>query len=116
MARAITALLGIWLMAAPGVFNLSKTISDNDRIVGPVAATFAIIAIWECTRNVRWLNLPLGVWLLLAPWILNYGNSVATVNDMATGALIIALCFVKPKREQRFGGGWAMLFKSDSTR
>ena len=113
-AQYINAALGIWLMASPGIFGFSNTIADNDHIVGPVITTFAIIALWECTRVVRTYNIPLGAWLLLAPWILGYDDTTAIINDMTVGALVIAFSLVKGKVEQRFGGGWSAIVQSDA--
>ena len=113
-AQVINAILGIWLMAAPGIFGFSKTMADNDHIVGPVIATFAIIAFWECTRVVRTYNIPLGAWLLLAPWVLGYDNTIAIVNDMVVGGLVIGFSLVKGKIEQRYGGGWSAIWKSNA--
>ena len=106
------ALLGIWMMIAPDLLGFSKKISDNAHIVGPLIATFSIIAIWECTRNVRLFNLPLAVWLLAAPLILRYENDTALMNDNGVAILIIFLLLVKPARRHTFAGGWpAVLHK-----
>ena len=101
-------------MASPGIFGFSKTIADNDHIVGPLITTFAIIALWESTRVVRTYNIPLGGWLLLAPWILGYDDTTAIVNDMAVGALVITFSLVRGKVQQRFGGGWSAVIKSNA--
>ena len=101
-------------MASPGIFGFSGMVADNDHIVGPVVTTFAIIALWECTRVVRTYNIPLGGWLLLAPWILGYDDTTAIANDMAVGALLIFFSLVKGKVQQRFGGGWSAIVKSDA--
>ena len=113
-AQVINAVLGIWLMVAPGVFGFPKTIADNDHIIGPVIATFAVIAFWDCTRVVRTYNIPLGVWLLVAPWVLGYEVTGAIVNDMLVGGLIVLFSFVKGNVEGRFGGGWSAIWKSDT--
>lgn len=113
-AQIVMAVLGVWLMAAPGIFGFDKTISDNAHIVGPLIATFSIIAIWECTRNARLLNLPLAIWLLAAPLILGYDNDAALMNDYAVAISIIFLLLVKPSREHKFGGGWPAVWKSDT--
>jgi hypothetical protein len=113
-SQLVMALLGIWLMVAPAALDFSKKISDNAHIVGPLIASFSIIAMSECTRNVRWLNALFGVWLFAAPWVLQYGNNTALWNDYAVAVLIIALCFVKPKRKKRFGGGWPAAWRSDT--
>ncbi len=110
-ARYVTVLLGIWLMAAPGIFDFEKFIADNGRIVGPVVVTFATIAISESLRNIRMVNLLPGAWLLFAPWILDYDNSIAFASDYITGLLILGLTLVKQSRKYTFGGGWSILFK-----
>lgn len=113
-AQVINAILGLWLMAAPGIFGFGGTPADNDHIIGPVIATFSIIAWWECTSSIRKLNIPLGAWLLLAPWILGYDVTVATVNDMAVGVLVIGLSLIKRDIEGSYGGGWDSLWKADT--
>ncbi|WP_276499242.1 SPW repeat protein [Pontibacter litorisediminis] len=115
-AQVINAILGIWLMASAAIlgYNDIKIITDNEHIVGPVIASFAIVSWWEATRVVRLYNVPLGLWLLLAPWVLGYDNTTATVNSMVVGALVTGLSFIKGKIEETYGGGWSALWKSDS--
>jgi hypothetical protein len=112
-AQVINAILGIWLMVSPGIFDFSTNAANNDNIIGPVIATFAITAFWECTRVTRLYNIPLGAWLLLAPWVLGYDNTIAIVNDMVVGGLVIALSLVKGKIEKRYGGGWSAIWKDN---
>lgn len=114
-AQVVNAALGIWLMAAPAVLGYGDPAQTNDRILGPVAATFAIIAWWEVTRPVRWVNLAIGIWLIPAPWILGYDATAAIVNSVAVGVLLAACATVKGKVEGRYGGGWSVLFKSGRT-
>ncbi len=114
-AHVINAVIGIWLMAAPSVFGYANsTPATNDRFVGPVIATFAIVAWWETTRIVGRWNVALGLWLLAAPWILGYGPTAAIVNSMVCGALVAGLALVKGTfRPERFGGSWSSLWKDD---
>ena len=111
-AQVIMAILGIWLMTAPGVFGFDKTISDNAHIVGPLIATLSIISLSECTRNARLLNLPLAAWLLVAPLVLGYESDTALMNDYAVAISIIFLLLVKPSRKHKFGGGWPAVWRS----
>ncbi|TPE43524.1 SPW repeat domain-containing protein [Pontibacter mangrovi] len=115
-AQIINAILGIWLMASATILGYAdaKTITDNQHIVGPVIASFAIISWWEATRAVRLYNVLPAAWLLLAPFVLGYDNATATINNMAVGALVLGLSFVKGKVEGTYGGGWASLWKKDS--
>lgn len=108
-ARLASTVTGLWLMAAPAALGYSGAAEVNDRIVGPVAASFAIIAIWTVTRQVRRVNTLAGAWLLAAPWLLGYGAWVPTVNDMAAGALLVAFSLVRGPIDEQFGGGWSSL-------
>lgn len=113
-AQVINFIIGLWLMAAPGVLGYSGIAADNNHIVGPVIASFAMISWWECTRQVRLWNIPLGAWLILAPWVLDYDDRQILINDSISGAVIILLSFVKGKVEGLYGGGWTSLWSSDS--
>ncbi|HSG40245.1 MAG TPA: SPW repeat protein, partial [Thermoanaerobaculia bacterium] len=97
--RYVNTALGLWWMAAPAVLGYGDPAQTNDRIVGPLAATFAIIAIWETTRECRRINLALGIWQLLAPWVLPlFGGAYpadATFNSMACGAVLAACSLVR---------------------
>lgn len=104
--RLANVAVGIWLMAAPAVLAYGDKAAINDRIVGPVAITFATTAIWESTRAVRWVNVAQGVWMLIVPWILMYGSSTLIVNSMVAGVLLITFGLVRGPVEQQFGGGW----------
>lgn len=113
-ARLANAAVGIWLMAAPAVLGYGGPAATNDRIVGPLAVTFSLIAIWEATRGLRWGNLLLGLWLLAAPWLLDGFAPRAVLASLAAGALLAAFALVKGRISQRFGGGWAALWRKPS--
>ena len=110
--QMINAGLGIWLMAAPSILGYGEPARTNEHIVGPLVATFAIIAVWEVTRPLRWVNLLLGVWLLIVPLAMSYGPGAATWNSLATGAIVAVVAAFPGKIEQRFGGGWSSLWRS----
>ncbi|MGE0407442.1 MAG: SPW repeat protein [Candidatus Korobacteraceae bacterium] len=107
-AQLLSAGIGIWLMAAPAVLHYHGAARTNDRIVGPVIAMFALVAVWEVTRGLRLANLPSAIWLLLAPWILSYGNA-ETLNSLVAGSAVLALSLVHGETTTRYGGGWSML-------
>ena len=113
-ARIINVAVGIWLMAAPAVLGYGGTVAaDHDRIVGPVLASLACIAIWEVTRSLRWLNLLIGGWMLLAPWVLGFPSD-ATVNSSVAGVMVVCLSLVRGRLTHRFGGGWSSLVRTRS--
>ncbi|HEY9426494.1 MAG TPA: hypothetical protein VIR34_05015 [Gemmatimonadaceae bacterium] len=103
--RIVSALLGIWLMVAPSVLHYDGHASISDRIVGPLIAATAIIAIWEITRPLRWLGVPFGLWLLFAPAYFRF-PSHALVNNVVVGAMLVILSFLGGGVREKFGGGW----------
>jgi hypothetical protein len=108
-AQFINMMLGIWLMAAPTIFGYVGPARTNARIVGPLAVSCAVIALWEVTRPLRWGNLALGLWLLVAPWIFT-DTWGALFNSSLAGLLLMAFALVRGQAEpQRFGGGWSAL-------
>ena len=110
-ARFVNAALGIWLMAAPAIVGYSGPAQTNDYMVGPIATTFAIIAIWEVTRGVRWVNALIAVWLVLAPWILGYDQVWLILHSSIIGIVMWFVTAVRGNITQQFGGGWSMLWR-----
>lgn len=108
-AQVLSALLGVWLMASPAVLNYAGTAGDTHRIVGPVAASFAFVAIWAHMRPLRWVNLALGFLLIAVPWVVTF-PPLATANGVVVGLLLIGLAFVCGMVEGKFGGGWSSLW------
>jgi len=104
-AQVFSLCLGVWLMAAPAVVGGAGPVRTSDRIVGPLAAAVAAVALSEVTRPVRRANVVTGAWLLVAPWALGAGWP-ATANNVAVGVLLIALSFVGGRVRGRYGGGW----------
>ena len=115
-AQLANATLGIWLLAAPAVLGYGDPARTSDRIVGPVAASLAAIALWEVTRPVGRANLALALWLLVAPWLLGY-PVVATVNSTLVALMLGALSLVPwTYRPGRFGGGWSAVWRPGAAR
>lgn len=106
--QIINVVLGLWLMAAPAVLGYGGAAADNDRVVGPIAATFAAIAISEATRGARWANVPLGLWMLAGPWLLG-GPTPAIVNGLLVGLALIGFALVKGRFTATYAGGWSAL-------
>ncbi len=106
-AQLVVMLLGLWLMLAPAVLGYDNggAAAMNDRIVGPVVATLATVAIWEVTRSLRWVNVVLGLWLIVGVWVIG-GETVAAINSTATGVGIVALSVMQRWRVVRYGEGW----------
>lgn len=109
IARLIGIAAGIWLMFSPAVFEYVDTTAEaSDRIVGPLAATVAFVAVWGVVRAVRWLTLPLGAYCLVGPLLLGFPTD-AIVSNLVAGAVIVATTFVRGSTDERYGGGWLSL-------
>lgn len=102
------AILGVWLMLAPTILEDAGPAAVSDRIVGPLVIAFAVIAVWDVTRPVRWLHLPLGLWLLAEPWLLGFGTA-STVNSLVVGLLLLISLAFRGRLTDRFDGGWRAL-------
>lgn len=111
-AQFASTALGVWLMAAPAVLDYAGLSADVHRIAGPVAASFAFVAIWEHLRPLRWANVAFGVLLVGAPWALG-SSTVATANGVVVGLLLAGLAFLRGEVRKSYGGGWSSLWTGD---
>lgn len=112
-ARWVSVAFGVWLMAAPALLGYAGVVADVHRVVGPVTASFAFIAVWQHMRLLRWMNIPLGAALLVVPWTFGF-DSTATLNSLVVGLVLITLALVRGPVEQRFGGGWSAIWPGDT--
>jgi hypothetical protein len=98
-------LAGIWLVLAPFVLDYQHTGTGingrvNDVVVGCGIVLAASVRMISPPTTTPWsiVNLLLGVWLVAAPFLLAYNERsdavVATVNDMAVGAVVALLATV----------------------
>ncbi|HEX7127567.1 MAG TPA: SPW repeat protein [Thermodesulfobacteriota bacterium] len=104
LPRAVSALIGVWLMAAPAVLGHGGAAATNDRIAGPLVAAFAIVAMAEVTRPLRWAEALIGAWLLVAPWITG-APAPAAASNVAAGVLLLVLATMGGAVQGRYGGG-----------
>lgn len=100
----IASAIGAWLMFAPDLLETTGRASDSDRLIGSLVVTFALIAIGEVGRALRYLNILFGAWLLVAPWMLEGYTQVAQWNDVAAGVVIILLSLPRGRITGRYGG------------
>lgn len=109
-AHGIAALAGVCMMALPAVFDYSGAARVNDQVVGPIVATLGLVAMWEVTRPVRWVNLLLAAWMIAAVFALDY-PFVGGTAVLATAVLAGVLSLVRGERRHDVGGGWAALWR-----
>jgi hypothetical protein len=109
IAQIVAVAAGIWLVASPAVLGYGDSAAANDRIFGPIGASFAFVAIWEVVRSLRWATLPVGLWLILAPFVLGYPDVAAVVSSVLVGLVFSVTAFLGKETRQVYGGGWTTL-------
>ncbi|MEW6057758.1 MAG: vitamin K epoxide reductase family protein [Bdellovibrionota bacterium] len=87
----LSTLLGAWLMFMPSIFGLRNLAAHNGHFAGALVVTFAIIAMSEVARPLRFVNTILGLWLLAASWLLDGGNLIGNMSYAVTGMFLVIL-------------------------
>lgn len=106
--QGFAALVGVWLMASPAILGYEGVAAANDRIVGPIAASVAILAMSDVLRSVRLANVGLGGWMAIAAFLLPYPD-MAILTTLAAGIALVLLALPESTPKERFGGGWTAL-------
>ena len=111
-AQIFNMFLGLLVMVAPGIWDFPKDAGNNNYIVGPLIITFAMVAITDVGRNLRWVNIVCGIWLMLSPYVLGYGGEPFFINTVTSIGIII-LSLIKGTVKNSFGGGWRSLLQDN---
>ena len=98
-----SALLGIWLMAAPGIFGTEGITADSNYLAGALITTTAVIAMAEVTRAARFLNVLLGAWIVAVPWLLGGAGSAMAWSNAMAGSAVILLSIPRGVVRERYG-------------
>jgi hypothetical protein len=96
--------IGAWIMASPQVLGFSGTMADTNQVAGAIIITFAVIAMSEVARSLRFLNILFGIWLIAGPWIIGADSNAALWNGVVIGVFLILLAFPKGKIVDKRGG------------
>jgi hypothetical protein len=105
----VVAGLGVWIMAAPAVFQTQGLAADINYVLGAVAWVMAVIALAEVIRVARLVNILAAIALMILPWLLlDGGGSGGTVilsglNNLVVGAVIIVLSIPLGKIKNTYG-------------
>ena len=83
--------LGLWLMFAPTVLASSGTAAHADHLIGALVMTFAVMALADVGRALRFANVFFGVAIVAAPWALSGATPSSRWSDAVVGALIVLL-------------------------
>lgn len=108
-AQLLSGALGLWLMAAPAVLGYGGPAADAHHVLGPMAASFALVAVWGHMRPLRWVNVFLGGALVVFPVVLSF-SLAAAANSALVGLLLVGLGFIRGTVMEEYGGGWSALW------
>jgi hypothetical protein len=99
----VSFLLGLWLMAAPGLLKLPEPLATINYILGPLVAACSVIACAEAFRSVRYFNLLCALGLIAAPWLTNPLGALPLIHNILIGVVLFALALLKKRLTQRYG-------------
>jgi len=95
--------LGIALMFVPSALGSTGTAADADHVVGALITTFAVMALADVGRALRWANVLFGAAVIAAPWVLDGATSGSRWADAVAGALVILLSLRRGPVGERYG-------------
>jgi hypothetical protein len=101
-------------MASPRLTDYGRPLAASDWIVGPLISSVGLIAAWEITRAVRWVNVVLAVWVALSPFLLGQLDAVA--SHVISGFLVGLLSLTRGRLGHSYAGGWRSLRSVKATR
>jgi hypothetical protein len=98
--------LGAFLMFTRVFFDTVPPMAGSDHLVGAMIVTFAVIAMAEVARPLRFVNVAFGLWLVVAPWVLDGGSTFASWVGVVIGIAVVALSLPRGKRSAEHYGDW----------
>jgi len=91
-------------MLSPTVFGTTGLMADSSHLAGSLVVSFTVIATAEPARAIRFLNVPLAAWVAVAPWLATGVPTLAAINAVVAGALVVLLSVPRGSFEDRYGG------------
>ena len=98
----VAAALGIFMMAAPGIFGDDGASAKVQTLAGSLVVTASVIAWGEPVRLVRYLNLPLGAVLVLVPLIFDPVPAAGWAAAVV-GVAVVALSIPRGPKKESYG-------------
>ncbi len=98
---ALSAVIGIWLMAAPGVFDVTGRSADIQHLGGALIVTTSVIAMGEPVRALRFLNVLLGLAVAIGPIL--FAASPGTGQSLVAGLVVVVLALPRGPQREHYG-------------
>ena len=100
---AAGALLGVWVMSSPALFESTPPAAHSAHVIGALVVTVGVIATAEVVRALRFLNLLFGAWIAMSGWVLSGASAAAQWSGLVVGLLILALSLPRGPIRERYG-------------
>ncbi len=97
-------------MFASAVFASTGAAADSDHLVGALVVTFAMIALAEVVRSLRFLNIAFGLWLVGSTWLLGGGTTATRWSDVISGVVLVLFSLPRGTVRER-NGRWDKLIR-----
>ncbi len=100
-----SALLGVLLMFAPGIFgvDIQQSSADINHLGGSLIIVVSVISMAEVVRTGRYLNILIGLSVLLIPWFLPEKELGLAILSSLASATVIALSFPSGVIKEKYG-------------
>lgn len=95
-----TALLGLWMMFAPSMLDMSKGLADGNHIFGAVVVAISVIAMAEVVRAGRYINVLIALWPLGSCW---FSSGLAFWTQLAVGLALVVLSLPRGPIREKYG-------------
>jgi len=94
--------IGVWLMFTRLTLGTEGPLADTDHLIGALAVTFAVTAMAESVRPVRFLNIFLGGALVICALVMD-GTWLQRGADIAAGLALMAASVPRGPVRHRYG-------------
>lgn len=105
---AISALIGLGIMAAPSLLGLAGLAEEQLWVAGPLVATASVIAMAEVIRSVRFTNVALALWVVVVAVLATDGIAMPVL--IVAGAALAILSLPRGSIRQAYAG-WSRSIK-----
>ena len=99
----LASVAGVWLMLAPSALGSTGAAAHSDHLVGALIVTFAVMALADVGRALRFVNVLFGAWVIAAPWLLGGATTASKWSDVIAGGLVILLSLRRGPVGERYG-------------
>jgi uncharacterized membrane protein len=95
--------LGIWLMFAPDLLGTTGWAAHADHLIGALIVTFAVMALADVGRALRFVNVLFAALVFAAPWALNGATNTSRWSDAVAAILVILFSVPRGRVGEQYG-------------